>query len=210
MTARSTVAALLLLALASCAGRAPELRHYRLAPPAAEPGARRSTGGPVLVIEELQVDPAYEDQRIAYRSSRYRIDYYHYHQWSAPPGELVAGYLDRALEASGRFGQVVREPTDQAAAILGGRLIALEEVDLSRSRWIARIQLELRLTDAESGDLLWSGEFEETQPLSRQSPEGLAQALSRALARIARRIGPEVARAAGRASREARASFLDN
>lgn len=200
-----TRAAAIALALAACAGKVPETRYYQLAAPAAGP-APAATGELVIAVEPLSADDAYQDERIVYRTSPYRLDYYHYHRWSAAPGVLIAGYLEQALERSGRFRAVVRERGGDADVVLGGRVIAIEEVDESRARWIGRIALELTLEDARTGEVLWTGELAETEPLAAQSPEGLARALSAALGRIAARAIPEIAaRARPSRSEEARA-----
>ncbi len=207
-----TRAAAIALALAACSGKVPETRYYQLAAPAA--AAPDATGGGgrgelVISVEPLAADDAYQDERIVYRTSPYRLDYYHYHRWSAAPGVLIAGYLEQALERSGRFRAVVRERTGSADVVLGGRVIAIEEVDESRTRWLGRITVELTLEDAKTGEVLWTGELAETEPLAAQSPEGLARALSAAMGRIAARVIPEVdthaRRATGRSSKEARA-----
>ncbi len=180
--------ALLLLAAAACGGRAPDTHYYDLAS-----AARRHSGdGPVLAIEPLTADEPYDDERMVYRESPYRVDYYHYHRWSASPGAMVSNHLERALESSGRFAAVLREDPKNAAYVLGGRLIALEEVDVSKRRWLGRVSLELHLRDAATGDVVWSKKLEETEPVARQTPEGVARALSRAMDRIARRLAPEL------------------
>jgi ABC-type uncharacterized transport system auxiliary subunit len=154
----------------------------------------------VLVIEPLSADDAYQDERIVYRTSPYRLDYYQYHRWSAAPGVLIAGYLEQALQQSGHFRAVVREHDGGASAILTGRVVAIEEVDESRTRWLGRVAIELTLKDARTGDVLWTEELAETEPLSAQSPEGLARALSAAMARISARAVPEIAEHARRAA----------
>ena len=167
----------------------PETRYYDL--PSA---ARGRTGtGPVLAVEPLEVDEPYDDDRMVYRENPYRVDYYHYHRWSASPGALVSRHLERALGASGRFAAVLRDEHARGVTfILGGRLLALEEVDLSKRRWVGRVALELALRDAASGDVVWTRRLELTEPVTRQSPEGVARAVSRALDRAARRLAPEL------------------
>jgi len=167
----------------------PETRYYDL--PSA---ARGRTGtGPVLAVEPLEVDEPYDDDRMVYRENPYRVDYYHYHRWSASPGALVSRHLERALAASGRFAAVLRDQDARGVTfILGGRLLALEEVDLSKRRWVGRVALELALRDAASGDVVWTRRLELTEPVTRQSPEGVARAVSRALDRAARRLAPEL------------------
>lgn len=181
----------LLLALAACGGKLPETRYYQLATTASA-SAAPDNAGVVLAITPLEVDPAYDDERIVYRTTPYRLDYYNYHRWSSTPGTLVADFLERTFEASGRFRNVTREEAG-APVILSGRIVAIEEVDKSKTRWLGRLVVELRLTDAATGDVLWIEKFEENEPLKLQTPEGLAQALSAALHRISARALPEVA-----------------
>lgn len=190
--------AALALALAACASRVPETRFYQLAEPgkATEPG-----DGPAVAIDALDTDSAYDDDRIVYRVTPYRLDYYNYHRWSAPPGTMIANYLERAFEHSGKFAAVTRDPAGGAPVSLGGRVIAIEEVDRTKTKWVGRVVLELTLTDSATGDVLWREQFEETEPLATQSPEGLARALSTALDRIATRTIPVVSMLAQEAAR---------
>lgn len=203
--------------LAACGGKMPETRYYQLAaPPAAKPAVAVAAAPaergdrddrtaeriaePVLVIEPLSADDAYQDERIVYRTSPYRLDYYQYHRWSASPGVLIAGYLEQALQGSGHFRAVVREHDEGATAILTGRVVAIEEVDESRTRWLGRVAIELTLKDAKTGAVLWTDELAETEPLPAQNPEGLARALSSAMSRITARAVPEIAEHARRAA----------
>lgn len=189
----------LAVVLAACGGKLPQTHFYQLADPGrdSEPGP-----GVPVVIETLATDSAYDDDRMVYRITPYRLDYYNYHRWSAAPGTLVANYLERAFESSGRFGAVTRDDdTGEAPVVLGGRVVAIEEVDVSKDRWVARIVLELTLTDTSSGEVLWTEQFEETEPMPRQHPEGLARALSVALERIADRAVPVVSSLAERTAK---------
>jgi ABC-type uncharacterized transport system auxiliary subunit len=188
--------------LAACAGKVPETRYYQLATPAPAPaaapapadaGPTPADAAPTLVLEPLAAEEAYQDERIVYRASPYRLDYYNYHRWSAPPGMMVSGYLEQALKQSGKFRGVVRELADGAPVVLGGRLIAIEEIDESPTRWLGRVSVELTLKDAMSGEVLWVRELTETEPLTEQTQEGLARALSKAMGRIVARAIPEIA-----------------
>ena len=181
---------LLFIVLIACGGKMPETRYYQLAAPAAR---APTSGETVVVVEPLSTDSAYDDDRIVYRQSPYRLDYYDYHRWISSPGTMVSDYLAMSLAHTGRFRAVARELTDAAAVVLGGRVIAIEEVDRSDHRWEGRIVIELTLTDARTGEALWSQQLEETEPLPTQSPEGLAAALSRAMARVVERVTPTIA-----------------
>jgi ABC-type uncharacterized transport system auxiliary subunit len=187
----NVIGALVLAATLGCASP-PQTRHYQLAPPSGEP-APASADGPSLAIEPLEVDAAYDEDRIVYRSSPVQIDYYHYHRWTSPPGRMLADHLRQAYRSSGRFREVTAEITPETDVIVSGRVVAIEEVDVSADRWVARIQLELRATDARSREVLWSREITQVEPMREQSPAGLARALTRALARVVAETSNEIA-----------------
>jgi ABC-type uncharacterized transport system auxiliary subunit len=191
--------ALILVAVAACGGKLPDTRYYQLA---AAPEARARGGDRVLVLENLTTDGAYDDDRIVYRTTPFRLDYYQYQRWSSAPGVMVGNYLEQALERSGKFRAVVRDLTPDAPAVLSGRVLAIEEVDRSKTEWLGRIVLELKLTDAKTGETLWTDQVEETEPLRTQTPEGLAQALSVAMSRIVRAAVPAIADATDEQARK--------
>jgi ABC-type uncharacterized transport system auxiliary subunit len=174
---------------AACSGRLPETRYYQIAAPAAD---RSRAPDATIVLESLTTDPDYEDDRIVYRINAVRVDYYHYHRWSAPPGVIVARALARGLERGGRL-RVAGAPVGDAVLALDGRITAIEEVDITAERWVGRVALELRATELRTGDVVWSAAFDESAPLTVRSPEGLARALGVAIARIAARAAPELA-----------------
>jgi len=184
--------ALVAVLLVACGGSTPQVRYYQLAAhDTAKPPAKPASDK-VLVVEALASDGAYDDERIVYRNTPYRLDYYNYHRWVATPGVLVGGYLEQALGRTGDFKAVLREQTADASLVLGGRINAIEEVDRDPKHWVGRIALELTLTDPKTGEVVWAQPFEETEPLAEQSPEGLAKAISTALDRIAKRAAPDI------------------
>jgi len=185
----------MLLVLVGCARSTPATRYYQLVAPASV-AAPDQTGSAILAVEAFETDGPYDDARIVYRESRYRLDYYHYHRWAAAPGALVADFLRDAYGRSGRFRRVVAEADADSTVVLTGRVIALEEIDRQDGRWQARVALELALRDAAGGELVWSERLEETEPIQQRSPEGVARALSTAMARIAARTAPAIARRA--------------
>ncbi len=181
--------ALVATSVAACGAKIPQTRYYALSP-AEGPRGRADL---VLALEPLETDAGYDDERIVYRSTPYRLDYYQYHRWSAAPGVMIGNYLEQALERSGRFREVVREISTQSTTVLGGRVVAIEEIDRSKTAWVGRIVVELHLSDTRTGETVWTQQFEEEEPLPTQSPEGLARALSTALGRIAAEAAPTIA-----------------
>jgi ABC-type uncharacterized transport system auxiliary subunit len=183
----------LTFSLAACGGAAPPVRYYQIALPDGD-DARAGQGSKVLAIERLAADAAYDDARIVYRESPYRLDYYHYHRWTSPPGLMVSDYLRIAYQQSGLFRSVISGYSSDADAILSGRLMAIEEVNESPDAWTARVRLELQLRDARTGELLWSRLITETEALEDREPEGLAKAMAAVMARIVDATAPLIAR----------------
>lgn len=169
--------------VAMACGRAPDIHHYKLGGSAVGPRAQGQ--GPILVVEAFSAVGAYDDDRIVYRTSPHRLDYYHYHRWSASPGVLVADYLRESLRATGRFQAVLAHRTEGADLILEGRVIAFEEVDVSEEQWLGRATIELLLRDAREGRVLWTTTVTRDRPLPERNPEGLARALSQVVATVA-------------------------
>ncbi len=176
--------------LAACGGKLPETRFYQLAAPVTS--AKPATDDLTIALENFETDAGYDDERIIYRSTPYRLDYYQYHRWSAAPGVIIGNFLEQSLERSGRFRTVSRD-SEHATTSLRGRVIAIEEVDRSKTQWSGRLVLELSLVDPRTSETLWSQQFEESEPLRLQTPEGLAEALSIAMTRIADRATPAIA-----------------
>ena len=180
--------ALLVIVCVACGGKLAETRYYALAAPPATTGH----GTVIVAVEPLSTEPGYDDERIVYRQNPYRLDYYQYHRWSAAPGVVIGSYLAQALDASGKFQAVVREPSDKTPIVIGGRVLALEEVDESATRWLGHIVVELTATDRVSGEVVWTKKFDDSEPLQARTPEGLARAISTAMSRIVDRAAPAI------------------
>jgi ABC-type uncharacterized transport system auxiliary subunit len=167
---------LLLLLLAGCA-TAPELRYYRVAVPPPAPAAAPL---PVtLGVSRLLASEPCRQERILYRDSPYRIQYYAADRWEAPPAEMVQEALFTQLRASGRFQRVVAWRAGEAEAHLEARLLRFEEVDEPQG-WSGEVELEYEVL-AGSGRSLLRGVSRQRVPAETRSVEAVVAALSRAL-----------------------------
>lgn len=183
-------------AILACAPAVPTTHLYRLQLPTApgsEPAACEPRTRGSLLVRDMQVAGAYDDARMVYRESEYRLQRYEYHEWVTPPGELVSDALRDGYAASGWFARVEREHDASVEAALRGRVLAIEEVDLTRTRWVAHLRLELELLDARTHERLWAHEYDVTHPLAERSPNGLAAATSAVLREVIDASAPELA-----------------
>ncbi|MEC9399590.1 MAG: ABC-type transport auxiliary lipoprotein family protein, partial [Myxococcota bacterium] len=184
----------LVLLSSACRSSAPTIHYYQmLGQPIEISGAQRSDV--VLGIDYLSANAAYEDTRIIYRKSPYRLDYYNFHRWSAPPSVMVTDAMRDAFHESGYFKGVRSGFANGVDLLLKGRLIALEEVDVSEDEWRARIVLDLQVVDTRSGDVIWSRVVKKEQAIEERTPEGVAIAASKGLKAIVAEIVPEIIKA---------------
>jgi ABC-type uncharacterized transport system auxiliary subunit len=183
------IACAVIACIAACGGRLPETRYYQLVAPT----TTSRPGELVIALETFETDAGYDDDRIVYRATPYRLDYYQYHRWSSSPGVMIGNFLEQALERSGEFRSVTRAVSERSPVVVRGRVLAIEEVDATTTNWFGRLVVELTLTDSKTGETLWSEQFEETEPLRTKLAEGLAKALSIAMTRIASRATPAIA-----------------
>jgi uncharacterized lipoprotein YmbA len=181
-------AAGVLAVAAACAGHLPDTHYYQLAQPTPSP----LQGEAIVAIDALEVDSAYDDERIVYRTSPYRLDYYEYERWASAPGAMITDFLASSLARTGHFHALPRETRD-APVVLGGRVIAIEEIDETHDRWVGHLAVALTLSDAHTGATVWAERFDEREPLANQTPEGLAAALSVAMKRIVDQAAPSIA-----------------
>lgn len=185
----------------ACAPTVPTTHLYRvelpttsgLEPSPCEPQTRGS-----LLVRDMRVAGAYDDARMIYRESEYRLQRYEYHEWIVPPGELVSDALRDGYAASGWFARVEREPDASIDAELHGRVLAIEEVDLTKTRWAGHLRLELELFDARTHERLWAHEYDLTRPLEERSPDGLAAAISSGLREVIDASAPSLGAASSR------------
>jgi ABC-type uncharacterized transport system auxiliary subunit len=182
----AAVVGLLALAVLSVACGSPQqIRHYQ--PQVATQQVASANKPPsevILAVEDFSAGTAYDEQRIVYRADAYKFDYYHFHRWAAPAGQLVSDALREVYRDTGAFKAVVSSYATRADVVLSGRVIALEEVDKSKKEWLGRVHLGLRLRDAKTGELLWSETLRIDEPMKEQDPDGLAAAVSRALTSV--------------------------
>jgi ABC-type uncharacterized transport system auxiliary subunit len=185
-----------ILVLGACGGSVPQTRYYQLAAPSSS--ATPATTGTAIAVAPLTTDGAYDDERIVYRLDPVRLDYYDFHRWSTQPGAMIAAYLQAALAQTGEFGSVARESTATTAVVIGGHVVALEEIDVDAHDWVGHVALELTVSDAKSGVVLWAHSYDEREPEAKQSPEGLARAVGVAMGRIVKQAAPQIAELATR------------
>jgi len=187
----------LALLVAACSG-VPPTHFYVLEP---QDGVRATAGDGLRVgVRPFEVDPPYDQQRIAYRIGvgSPEIRFYAYHQWAAPPARLMAGRVAAGLAVAEGIGSI--EPLRSAHeydAVLEGRILALEEIDEPDGQHV-RVTIALALHPRAAAGPVWSYRLEAQGVTTAREVGGVVEAmneaLERALADAARDLGAALRR----------------
>lgn len=171
----------------------PQVQYYTLeyeTAPAAVPA--RPAIAAVLMVDRLEVAPAYTGNRIIYRDREFRQNAYAYHKWRAAPGELVSHYLVRDLGRSGLFTAVLPSAGGTLKThVLHGTLedfLEWDTADSCEARLTLNLTLEKLSETAIASRIIFQERFEARTACRRKEPEAVARALSEAMADISGQV----------------------
>lgn len=138
------------------------------------------TDGPVLLVTRPLVRADLDSPRMAYREQDYQLRYFARSRWTDTPAQLLLPGLVEALEASGRFGAVIR----MGSAARPGLRLDTEVLEFSQDFRTEpsefQIRLRLQMVDLESMSVVASRIFTVRQAAPERSPQGVAQAANAA------------------------------
>ncbi len=203
---RPLSAALLLLVVSSGCRSTPSVQHYQMSLDTQQERLDEvsTSAQPItLGVDDFTSESAYDDVRLIYRKSPYRLDYYHYHRWSAPPSMMITDVLRIGFKRTGAFKEVTNGYGRGVDAVLRGRVVAIEEVDESEETWKAKLTLDLSLEDGRSGEVLWSSVWSKTRDVETRNPEGVTIALSQTLGDLVVELTPVLTESYARAKQDA-------
>jgi ABC-type uncharacterized transport system auxiliary subunit len=178
-------AARLVLVLAACAAAggclrarpAPQIRYYTVA--LATDGRRL----PMAVqVRGFTAVPAYRTTRLAFRRSRYRLDYFDFHRWAANPQSLLAAAVQRWFDR-------IDDPNDADPVRVSGRIDRLEAVKTSNG---LRAVVVLAFEAVGPAGTMFERTYLEKQPVEGEDPEQVVAAISHALERILSRLATDL------------------
>jgi cholesterol transport system auxiliary component len=150
----------------------------------------------ILRVEHFSASPPFNSQRIIYAHSGLQRNAYAYHQWIAPPGELVSYYLARDLRQCGGFRAVLTpEASLSATHCLYGGVEQFIEKD-STDHWQAAATIHITLISNLDHDptrrILLQKRYDATAPCNAKNPEALAEAMSEVVGQISQAVIKDV------------------
>jgi uncharacterized lipoprotein YmbA len=156
----SAFVAILVLA-AACGGKIPPTNYYVLHFPPQQPASAKPLTATAVVMP-LRASEMLTQDRIVYRETPEQVGFYEYHRWAEDPRLTITQAIIEQLRQRRTFRQVVLfDGRSKADYIIRGRLDRLEEVDYPEGVSV-RVQLSVKLLDAQEAETLWQGAAEET------------------------------------------------
>jgi cholesterol transport system auxiliary component len=164
--------------VAGCAAARPS-KYYELTVPGDPAGDPPATSYPfVLLFGSLQTSHLYREDRIVYSSTGENMGTYEYQRWAEPPTEMIQELLFRQLRASGHYRSVYSERSNvRGDYVLRGHLYDFKEI--SGSKVLARVTLELEMREVKTGDTVWTHFYSHDEPVGGKDVSAVVSALNR-------------------------------
>jgi len=150
----------------------------------------------VLRVERFAVSPPFHTQRIIYAGKGSRRNSYAFHQWIAPPGELLPYFIARDLRKSNGFKAVLTPSTSLSAThSLHGWVEEFIEKDGSKN-CTAEATIHISLINNIKADptakVMLQKRYHASARCSSKTPAALAQSMSKAVSDISTDIAKDI------------------
>ncbi len=146
-------------------------------------------------VDQLQVAPLYDTDRMVYREKAYQRGQYLYHRWRSNPRDMVTYYITRDMAQSGLFKGVF---SDRSLYPAGYRLTGtvLDFCEYDENEWYALLSLDMVLMNATEPDvnrrIMFQKVYKSKIRCKDKTPMALAEAMSKAMAQISGEIISDV------------------
>lgn len=144
----------------------------------------RALSESILSVAPLRIVPRYEGREIVYRRGEFLYESDFYHEWFSLPASMVTTELERWLDQSGVFAQVVnRSLSIEPTFLLEGAITELYGDYRSKGAPKAAIALEVYLMRVRPGGetILFRQDYHQEIDVQDASPEALAKGWNRGL-----------------------------
>jgi uncharacterized lipoprotein YmbA len=171
-----------LVGMTGCAGKIQYPSYYvlNLPVPASHSSPQAPVFGPVAV-RDFGAPGYLKEGPIVYREAGDRLGFYDYHRWAVDPRRAVSDALIQEMRSRGVFRSVDRyDGHENPEGMLTGEILHLEEVDDGTNVSI-EVTLAARLTNFETGKVLWQDTATQTAKLDHRSIPGVVGEMSRDL-----------------------------
>jgi ABC-type uncharacterized transport system auxiliary subunit len=193
--------ALLAFALSACTvlpTNGPRPRIYELLPPPETALAATPAAGDLLRVDLASSHSGYDTEAMIYRQADHQLSRFVTGRWVAPPAQMITEAVATELERGGRFRAVLTEPGPATADYrLDMTVLRLEQDYRRNDNGVARLTVRVRLTDAETGELIGSAIIDQSAEAPAPGPQGFATAAGIATRRFLRELDTLLQRGLG-------------
>jgi len=189
MRAANGVVLTLAVSFACGCGASRPFKYYQLSPSNGLSSATTAEPFPItLTLGHMRAPHLYREDRIVYSAKGEEMGTYEYQRWTEPPTEMIEETMLRALRASGRYQAVYPFGSDlRGDFLLRGQLFDFKEV--SSEILVARVTLELELSDTKSGATVWNHNYSYDEPVNGKDISAVVAALDRNVQRCVAEVG---------------------
>ncbi len=170
--------------IAGCGKRAIVSRYYLLENPRPLSPEELTITSPLpynVDVRDFQAGRAFDQTRIAARSSSNELNYYFYHHWALRPSTALADMVYEVIDQAGLFQRCARGYSSHPDLIISGRISRCERL-LGDDVDSAHLAVVLELVDRSSERQMLRHEFDRTTELDTdRSMNGFANAISHIL-----------------------------
>jgi len=135
----------------------------------------------VLRIEDIHSNEVYWTQRMAFRSSPYRVEYFTFRQWARRPGEMVQNAILLYYRNRNIFRKVLAEYSSIEPDIdLKASIYSMEMVK-GENQWYVSFAMDLEFIDHRKEQVILTHSFSRKEPVRARKPVLLAGKISKIL-----------------------------
>jgi len=142
----------------------------------------------VLLIEDVEINQTYQDQRIVCRESPFQVKFYNFMLWSKLPDDLIEDAVVDFWRKRSVFKKVnVYGSGDDADLTMRMKIVAIEKYHIQKN-WYARLAMDLEIVDSENKETVLTHSFDQKMRLKgnkiRYLPEKISEILHTELLKI--------------------------
>lgn len=159
-------------------GSVPATKYYQLSVPNASPASNAERIPVNLLIGPISASHLYREDHLVFASNAEQMGTYEFHQWVAPPTEMIEEYLMRDLRASGKYRSVSQlTSASRGDFVLHGHLYDFKEI--AGTPMAARVTLDFELRDIKASQVVWTQHYSHDEPVDGKDVSAVVAALDR-------------------------------
>jgi ABC-type uncharacterized transport system auxiliary subunit len=177
-------------AVGGCLSASVEPRYYALAgvgmAAGAAPSVVENSAAPwpvSIVVARFETRFVYDRLELVYRPSARELRFDAYRLWASKPGRMLSDAVAEHLRGTGRFAAVsARAGAKQADFELRAEVLAIEEIDVDKTHWKARLAMRFELVALPGDEVVWRHAFATERAVRAPHPAEVVGTLDAILA----------------------------